>query len=373
MRQAKFAPHLHARSVQQAKGRATSARLITVDQIPNYDTWDKLPLALQGLETRMILIGPEGWLFHLHGRDAGKEGVRLAGALKGDYHLPFELITTEGAYQMGVTIERVNYTKRMMSAGIMVGGDTPVQMTNFQYRWAEDRFWGQGLREDADSWLGVYTRFTGWRWTQIRLNSPVGTAQKLDTVANGNNFAQWDLDIIGTRPYFAKPALYDTWYASHTLKGVDNNNDGHDDVVSTPDGIITLANRGDMESRVKFLVTGTGQCSVQDNDSDRMVPLPYIYKEDGPWVAVDTDPEEMPLATPADPVDTQFYAILRSSKLLQDILHNSGSQGTPMWKRFDKRFYYSVPPRTVVHLRVAHNNPNATITAILPQHYKRSR
>lgn len=343
---------------------ATTARYIKPSALEAYNQWDKLPLALQGMDTRVILIGPEGWLFNLAGRDAGKQGVRLASTLKGEHHLPFEIITTEGAYEMGVTIERVNYLKRDIMAGFTVGGHSPVRMTNFQYRWAEDRFWSQ-LREDADSWLGIYTRFTGFRWTKIRLGKPVDTAQKLDVAAYGNNFAQWDAQILATKPYYAKQSLYEQWFAAKAL----TDNDG--DSV-TGEGILTLANRGDMAASVKYLIDQPGDVSVQDNYSNRMVPLPTILSSDG-FVLCDTDPQVRTLTTSNDPLDNLFYQIIRSSTILEAFLHNIADSGEPMWQRFDKRFLYTVPPRTVVHLRVQHSNPVGTITAVLPQHYKRSR
>lgn len=345
----------------------TTARFITQPQMENYNVWDRLPSNLQGLDTRVMMIGPEGWLFNLAGRDMGKQGVRLGTQLKGEYHLPFELVLTEGAYQMGVTIERVNYTKREMEAGLIIGSHAPIRMNNFQYRWAEDRFWSQ-LRENADSWLGIYTRFTGFRWTTMRLAKPVDSAQKMDVTAYGNNVAQWDISVLSTRPYYSKPALFDQWSAKKARLNPDLTNPNYDPTVGT----ITLANRGDMESFVKFLITGTGTCSVQDNYSDRMVDLPFIEPTDG-WVLCDTDPEMRTLTTSQDPVDNLYYQIIRASQILDAFLKNLADSGIPMWRRFDKRFMFSVPPRTVCSFKVHHSDPNATITAILPQHYRRSR
>lgn len=345
---------------------STTARYITAPQMEAFNNWDRLPVSLQGLDTRIYLIGPEGWLFNLAGRDAGKQGVRLAEQVRGDYHTPFELITTEGAYQMGITIERVNYTKRTMEAGLIVGGHAPVRMNAFQYRWAEDRFWSQ-LREDADSWFGIYTRFTGFRWTTCRLGQPVDTPQKQDVTAYNNNVARWDAQILSTRPYFSKPALFDRWDARQARLNPDLDGDG-----DPTTGSISLCNRGDMDAYVKFLITGAGHCTVQDNYSDRMVALPEITKDDG-WVLCDTDPEERTLTTSKDPVDNLWYQIIRSSQILDAFLHNLAASGEPMWRRFDKRFLFSVPPHTEVTFNVKHDNPDATVTAILPQHYRRSR
>lgn len=342
----------------------TTARYITPAAMQSYNEWDRLPAALQGLDTRVYMIGPEGWLFNLAGRDAGKQGVRLATQLKGEYHVPFELILSEGAYEMGVTIERVNYTKREMEAGLIIGGHAPMKLNKFQYQWAEDRFWSQ-LREDADSWLGIYSRFTGFRWTTMRLGKPVDTAQKQDAAAYGNNTAQWDISVLSTKPYFSKPARWDRWDAAKARLNPHPEGD-------PTKGTITLPNCGDMEAYVKFLITGAGECSVQDNYSSRMVELPQIFPTDG-WVMCDTDPQERTLTTSKDPADNLFYQIVRASQILEAFLHNLADSGEPMWRRFDKRFLFSVPPHTVATFNVQHSNPNATITAVLPQHYKRSR
>lgn len=196
----------------------TTASLIREDQIVAYDEWDKLPMRLQGLGTRVVLIGPDGWLFDLAGPHAGKQGVRLARTLQGEHHWPFELLLTEGAYQVGVTIERTNYKGRDINTGVTIGGDVP-HLSEFQYRWAEDRFMHQ-LQQDRNSWLGVFTRFSGWRWTQVRLKQTIDTAQQLDTTAFGNNTATWDLNLLAPKPYYSKRMVWDTWDAKTARKNL---------------------------------------------------------------------------------------------------------------------------------------------------------
>lgn len=345
----------------------TSARYIAPTDKQQYNVWAQLPKNLQGLDTRVIYIGPDGWLFNLAGRDAGKQGVRLATQMKGDYHFPFDLIMTEGAYQMGATIERVNYLKREIEFGTIIGSHAN-NMNSYQYRVSESYWWDQ-QDPDRDGWLGIYTRFTGWRWTRVRIAQTVDTPLKQDPAAMQNNVAQWDVKWVATKPWFAKPALYDTFYASKSVQGTSD-----PDVVESVQGsgTITLANRGTMMAYVKYLVNGHGNCTIQDNASNRMVALPEILPTDG-VVLCDTDPEERTLVSSLEPVDNIFYQIIRSSAILDAYLSNIGDEGEQIWQRFQQRFMYSVPPQTVCSLSITHDNPEATVTAIMPQHYRRSR
>lgn len=341
----------------------STTRFIRKAQMPAYDVWDKLSPRLQGMDIRLLYISPDGQLTHLAGPDEGREGVHLASVLQGDYHWPFDQVITEGAYQLGATIERTNVNKRVINFGVMIGGGHP-PMSHYQYHMAEDRWWN-GQDPDRDGWLGQYTRFSGWRWIRVRPAKTVDTALKQSPVAYGNNFAQWDVNWVCQTPYYTKPALFKTWKAADAL--VD---DDRDPVAG--EGIITLANRGDLESHVKYLVSSPGQAIVQDNYSNRYITLPELVKTDG-TVLVDTDPTQRTLTSSTDPVDNLFYKIIRSSKILDFFLHDLEQTGLPVWQRFDSRFTFTVPPKTVVSLRVKHSNPNGIITAILPQRYRRGR
>ena len=343
----------------------STARLIRQDQLVAFDNWDKLPPKLQGLGTRVVLIGPDGYLFDLSGPQAGRQGVRLAKTLQGEHHWPFELLITEGAYQVGVTIERTNYKGRIINAGVTIGGHNP-PMTEFQYRWADNRFWGQ-MEQDKPSWLGVYTRFTGWRWTQVRLRATVDTAQSIDVTAFGNNTATEDVTFIAEKPYYAKRMKFETWDAQKARLNPTDDDDG-----DPTTGMIALANCGDLPSCPIFLVVGAGDCSLQDGTTDMMVPLPKILSTDG-YVIANSDPEEITLVSSKDPVDNLFYARIRASKILEAFLHNLADRGERIDLRMQHRFHSPVPPGTVAHIRVKHDNPHAQVTAFMPQHFKRSR
>ena len=332
-------------------------RFIRQSEIAAYNQWDRLPKALQGLETRIIYISPDGAMFHLYGgAAAGREGVSLGENFGGEQHWPFELLLTEGAYELGATVERVNVLKRMITLNINIGRHNP-PMNNFQYRMAEDNWW-TGQDETRDGWLGVYTRFSGWRWLKVRPAETVGSGQLRDPVAFENNFATYEVRWLAQRPYYTKPTLFTTWNAAET--------------PGVLEARIPMANRGDLTSHPQFIVSGNGFASVQDGVSGRMLKLPPITKNDG-YVLVDTDPAARTLTASNDPVDNVWYQLARRSKILNFFLHDTAVTGLPIWKRWDKRFMSNVPPKTVATLKVTHSNPNGAITVLMPQRYKRSR
>jgi hypothetical protein len=310
----------------------------------------------------IIYIDPHGNTFHLNGPFAGKEGVTLGETMQGEHHLPFEQVVTESAYQLGATIERTNIIKRLIDLRIVIGR---AGMNNILYRMCEDRWWS-GQVIDKPGWLGVFTRYSGWRWIQVWPGGTVSTAQRLDPAAYGNNMAKWDLQWIAPRAYYSKPAFQKTWHAK--TSGPPTIVDG----VPWYFGRLPIANQGDMDTYVVYLVQGAGNCVVSDNNSARMEALPPIYKTDG-LVMVNTDPVERTLTAAFDPQDNLFYKIARAAGLFKFLLAGIGDRGEALWERDYCRFVYKLPPKTVGNFVVRHTNPNAVITAVVPQRFTRSR
>lgn len=327
--------------------------------LATYENFNDLPGAISYLSPRIIYIDPNGNVFHLFGPMAGNEGVQLSTTVQGEQHLPIEQVVTEGAYQFGATIERTNYPKRLIDLGVTIGG---AGFNTYQYQLCDQRWW-QGQSETQDGWLGVYTRFTGWRFIPVRPFKTVDTPQKLEPTSFGNNIATWDLTWIAQRPYYTAPSLSSTWSAAQS---------GQPNKQGVYTGSLTVANRGDMPTSVVYLINGAGVATVQDNNSTAMVALPPLYAADGPAMC-DTDPENRTLTAASDPVDNGFYSWIRSSEILNYFLTNLTSSTEPWWERGYVRFVYQVPPQTSVCLNVTHTNPAATITAVVPQRYKRSR
>lgn len=327
------------------------------EQYAAYTKLEQFPEYLAALSTVVMYIDPSGNLFHLNGPLAGWEGVTFGETLQGEQHLPFSQVLIEGAFQLGATIQRTNVDYRRINFRVKIKG-----RNNYLYRMAEERWWA-GQIENQPGWLGVFTRLSGWRWIQVWPYTTVDTPQRMDPSAYGNNFAEWDITWIAPYPYYSKPALWNQW------KAVTSGPPNKDGFYS---GNIVLANRGDVATNIYYLIQGAGYCQVQDNNSNRMVKLPQIFSTDGA-VLCNTDPSEVPLVAQNDPVDNVFYNIARSSGILNFFLSNVDQQDQPIWERQYTRFMYDVPPMTATHFTVMHSDPQAVITAFLPQRYRRAR
>jgi hypothetical protein len=334
-----------------------TASYTVAQRYSSYTTLEQFPPMLSALETTVVYIDPNANIFHLSGPLAGWEGARFGKIMQGEQHIPFEQVLIEGAFQQGATIQRTNINQRLINFRIQVYGKN-----NYLYRMAEQRWWA-GQIENQPGWLGVFTRLSGWRWIQVWPYKTVDTAQELDPVAYGNNFAEWDVTWIAPWPYYSKPTLTAQWKA---LTSGPPNADGY------YSGNIVLANRGDAETYVYYLVSGGGLCQVQDNNSSSMVALPQIFTTDGA-VLCNTDPSQRTLTAQNDPADNLFYDIARSSGVLNFFLSGIDQSDQPIWERQYTRFVYTVPAMTATHFTVMHTNPNATISAFLPQRYRRAR
>lgn len=346
----------------------------TSSTLPN--EFARLPIGLQGMQTHVVYLAPNGDVFDLAGPQRGRQGVRLASALLGDQQWPATQVVTNSPYMMGATIERQNISERKYNLNIIIGDHAP-QMTEYQYRMAEARWWaGQDEREDG--WLGIYTRFSGWRWNPVRPDMASGSVQMLDPTAFGNNSSSWDLTWIASRPYFTKPALYRTWEASTAASPTpppSSRMGGLWDRLTETDyywGSIPLANRGDLPSYATFFVSSPGQAILQDNDSRRLVPMPETATSVGTYM-VDTEPAKRTLTAANDPHDNLVFDFIRQSQVLKFFLGGIANQGLPLQLTWNDRFMYQIPPKTAVQLTVGHTNPSAVITAVVPQRYKRSR
>jgi hypothetical protein len=315
-------------------------------------------------------------MFNLAGPAKGLEGVRFCTQLVGDQNWPAEQVKTNSPYVMGATIQRTNVAERTLSAGIVIGSQAP-PMTEYQYRMAEAHWW-DSQDEKNDGWLGIYTRFSGWRWVPVRPASPVTTPQRMDSTAFGNNASMWDINWIAARPYFTKVGLYRTFQSkfaaaptpppSTLIGGLIDQLLGNTFYWGT----LNLCNRGDLPSYVQYYVSSPGQAIVQDNHSNRLVPLPHTQKNRGTYMC-DTEPGKRTLTAADDPHDNLLFDLIRQSQILNFFLSGIADMGLPLQLTWKNRFMYMIPPRTEIMLTVGHSDPNGVITAMVPQRYKRSR
>lgn len=345
-------------------GGYNTASRVTESDLIEYSSWGRIPPYLRSEDTKMIYIDPYGNVTHLNGPHAGKEGVAMHQNLQGEQHYPIEQVLTESAFQLGATRERVNILKRVIDFRIFVGRPG---MNNLQYRLAEDRWWA-GQHENLPGWFGVFTRFSGWRWIQVWPMKTVDTAQKYDATMYGNNAAIWDVQWVAPRPFYCKPARYKAWYASESSEPKVDPDDGKTYYYGT----VAISNTGDLESYVEYLVEGEGFCKVQDGDSPRMVSSPELFASDG-VIHINTDPIERTIVAEHDAHDNLFYKIARSAGIFKFLLGGFGERGQDVWERKLMRFMYAVPPHSTVSFDVQHTNPNAIITPIVSQRFKRSR
>lgn len=354
-------------------GNTTAAHIVPP---PGPTAFSQQSVGLRGMGTSAVYLAPNGSMFNLAGPGKGIQGVRFATQVSGDQAWPVQQVITNSPYIMGADIQRQNVSERKFDFGIVIGSQAP-PMTEYQYRMAEANWWAS-QDEKNDGWLGFYTRFSGWRWIPVRPFETVKTPQKLDSTAFGNNASMWDISWIAARPFFTKVALYDTFQArlapaptpppGALLGGL------IDQLIGDTYfwGTIPLCNRGDLPSYVTFFVSSPGQAIVQDNSSNRLVPLPVTTASRGTYMC-DTEPGKRTLTAADDPKDNLLFDLVRQSQILNFFLSGIADQGLPLQLTWNNRFIYMIPPRTEVALTVGHSNPAGVITALVPQRYKRSR
>jgi hypothetical protein len=345
--------------------------------------FNQLPPPVRGMMTKVVYLRPDQTLlYNLAGPDKGREGVRLATQLQGDQQWPYQQVLVNSPYIMGADIMRQNIPERKFQLGIIIGSQAP-PMTEYQYRLAEDQWWA-GQDESNDGWLGIYTRYSGWRWIPVRPFETVKSPQKLDPTAFGNNASQWDISWVASRPYFTKPALYKTFSAANVGTplpppvggGILSEIEYYAEELLAIDeyywGTLPIANRGDLPSYVTYMVSSPGQAIVQDNASTRLVTLPQTVPAVGTYMC-DSEPGQRTLTAANDPIDNLIFDIIRQSLVLDFFLSGIASEGLPLQLTWTGKFMFAIPPRTVVNLTVGHSDPNGTIVAVIPQRYKRSR
>lgn len=320
---------------------------------------------LRSTQTKIVYIHPSNnKLWHLAGPGRGREGVVLARELEGAMHPDFEIKYSEGPYLIGAQAERIDYKKRTISLGVVIqpnlNAERPEEPNPWSYRLIEDSWWSS-WSEESPGFLGVFTRTHGWRWLKVTLGEASKTAVSMDPVGNGNNMMQWNMVLHAPWPFYSKRALTVQWKS--TLANY--RNDVHE-------GLIKIPNRGTWEAWPKWLITGTGDVTIQDGDGGKIVKLPRFYASDGSFMMVDTDPTKRTIVTEKDPVDDELYKFLRNSQLLEILLSDVTAQKLPAQRRIPGGIGFTgkVAPRSIANLKVTHTNPNGTITCVMPQHYR---
>jgi hypothetical protein len=337
----------------------TASKLIRRQEQHLMTEWDSARrfLRMPTESTRFVYTHPSNNLWwDLSGRFKGRQGARLSNEVQGMYHLPFDQLFTEGAYQIGATYERTNIKKRVINIGVTLGHNCSTEA----YRMIESNWW-DSWPPDSPGWMGCHTPFAGWRWTQVMLAKPVDTSMPLDPTSFGNNGFTWDMSIVAANPWWAKRMLTETWTAhpdTNSLLGYDEHT-------------FHIANRGNMPVWPIFQYTAPGKAWVQDGMTDKLIACPTLGADDG-YCVVETDPSRPTFYGPKDPVDNIFYDYIRHSRILDFFLHDIEALGLPLWRRGNGvTFGSQIPPKTVAHIKVRHDHPGGQVTCWVPQRYAR--
>lgn len=320
---------------------------------------------LRSIETKWVYIHPSNWkIWHLAGTGRGREGVVMTKTLDGVMQPDFEIKYLEGPYVIGARPQRVNYNKREIDMAVAVNpnnnAERPETSNPFNYRMIEDSWWSS-WSETVPGYLGSFTRTHGWRWLQVLLAGPSKTAIEIDPVDAGNQM-QWSMKIHAPWPFYAKRKISKTWQSS--LDSINLHKIGS--------GSIAIPHRGTWIAHPKFIIKGSGNATVQDGINGPIVKLPELFDSDGDFMLVDTDPTAQTITTAQEPIDNQIYDYLRNSQLLDVILGNPLQSTLPAQRRIPGGigFLNPIPPRTVAHLKVTHDNPAGSVTCIMPQYYR---
>lgn len=337
----------------------TASKLIRRQEAHLMTEWDSAHrfLRIPTESTRFVYTHPANKLWwDLSGRFKGRQGARLSNEVQGMYHLPFDQLFTEGAYQIGATYERTNINKRIINIGVTLGHNCTAQ----QYRMIESNWW-DSWPPDVPGWLGCHTPYSGWRWTQVQLAKPVDTSMQLDPTAFGNNGFTWDMSLVAATPWWAKTMLRETWTAHKeniTKLGYDEHT-------------FHIKNEGNLPAWPIFEYTAPGRAWIQDGMTDNLKACPVLGSADG-YCVVNTDASQPTFLGPNDPIDNVFYDTIRQSRILDFFLHNLASLGQPLWQRGGAvRFQSPIPPKTVAHIKVRHDHPGGQVTVMMPQRFAR--
>jgi hypothetical protein len=359
--------------------------------------FDRLSTLLRAESTRIVYVGvpdprinnQRRW-WNLWGNYSGNKGLELGPHVEGLMHAAFELLLSQGPYELGAVYQRTTWKPKTIKMAVQVNSKLYPD-TSFGYRMAEEAWWNSWSDSD-DGWLGVWTRTHGWRWIKVRQANDSKTAFTIDPADNNGNFMEWDMDIVALYPYYAKQSFDATWKnpasTSTAYTEIQDVIDALlqqfslsflDDAVNgllvgqsaIGEGKLSVVNRGSVAAYPKYLISPPGIAWVPCGD--RMVQLPLLTEADG-LVMVDTDPDARTFTCASDPVDPLFYQILRNSEIIEVILGDVVNSTEPVWKRFTGQFDETaiIPPYTSAVLPVRHSQNGGTVQAIIPTRFHRA-
>jgi hypothetical protein len=330
-----------------------------------WTNWNLIPDAYTMEETIFVLLDQNGKKWDLNGPRAGRQGAQFGENITGMFQTPFTGKWSEGAYQIGGTLERIDYPKREIQCQIILGKQMSCNpgtgnMRKPQYRIIEERWWSGWRDKKQDCFLGCFTRTHGWRWIKVRMLEAPKTTVVRDPTAHDNNLLAWDMTIVAAMPFWSKRGFMNQW----------KNDADNAELFGVGKGEIHWVNRGDFDAWPKYLISAaTGECQIQDGVINRMVDVATSSIKDG-YILYDTDPTARIATSENEPVDNIFFELIRAAAILDFFLGEIAELGEPVWRRLRGRaFACPLPPRSFGSIKVQHTALDVSISMIVPQHF----
>lgn len=284
--------------------------------------------------TKIVYIGQSGKCWHLAGPNMGAEHVTFGTDPTGMIFGPEELLFSEGARQDGATFLRSVKSKRELDFEIQIGGNDPRH-----HRAVHDAFF-RDVSVTRPGRFGVYTKYAGWRWLQVRLGEPPSPKWGKDPALR--HYQAYDLMFIADDPLWW--SFKNTYEWSNTL-GVNETD-------------LALRNAADQVAWPKYVMNGPGRWFIEDPipgvdsfDEIRMVMMPML--ETGDTLMLDTHPR---------------HPTLR--------LYNAatGENGRNVWAQLKgRRMLYSLPAwqTTNITVRIEQGTAQSSIMSIVGPRFER--
>lgn len=216
------------------------------------------------LEIDSIKIGYVGGLtrrfWHLAGAGAGAEGIALGEGPQALEFTPFGLILAEAARTDYATFLREKFGKKEMDFAIHIGGEgLPLTIRNTRHFLAiRDAWWRDWT---APGHLAYYTRYSGWRYQQVRMDGPAGTVIAVDPT--DEHHAVYQMSVVALDGHHRAPDEFTKW--------VNANGFG--------EGVLRGRNDSDRSQWPRYTFNGPGRVHIADpigGDTSRLVQSPVI-------------------------------------------------------------------------------------------------
>ncbi|MGM5068110.1 phage tail protein [Rhodococcus qingshengii] len=265
---------------------------------------------LESEATKLVYIGPPkadgspGKCWHLAGVNAGDEGVSLESGMKGHVFASLDLLTSEGAKQDGATFLRSVRGKREFDMPILIEGRTSREF------FARHDEWWRSVEADRPGHLGFFTRYNGWSFSPVQLDSapePLG-----DVDPAGDYCESYLMGVTAMDPAYRSFDEQVTWTNE----------------LGSNEGKVNVRNAAGMVQWPTYTMNGPGRWWIQDpiDDPDalRLVATPML--EAGETLRIDTG-KRRPTA--------RVYSAA------------GGFNGRNVWGQLKgRRWLYSIPPWT---------------------------